>query len=121
MEGKAAQPDKKNQHREEELIQAPFLEGTPQHQLKPDQGGKEKCDIAHGIDRLSQQSRIGTALAIEEDMFTKRHGPCPFDPSLQERGLPRRRFRRRTCRFLFFMASHPRVAPRMLTSNSTLM
>jgi hypothetical protein len=100
MEGEAAQADEKDQHREEKVVRAPLLGGAPQDELKPNQGGQQKGDIAYGVDGLGQKRRIGAALAIEEDVLAKCHGPCPFDPSLQERNLPRRRFHRRTCRFL---------------------
>ncbi len=84
------------------MIGAALLAGTPQQELEPDQSGKQKGDIADDVDGLCQQRLAGAALAIAEDMLAEVHGPHPFDPLLQERGLPRRRFHRRTFRVHLF-------------------
>ena len=95
MEGEAARPDRQHQEDQEIVIGAALLARAPQQELEPDQRGKQKGEIADDVDGLGQQRVAGAALAIAEDMLAEVHGPHPFDPLLQERGLPRRRFHRR--------------------------
>ena len=106
MEGEAAKPDGQHEEDQEIMIGAALLARAPQQELEPDQRGKQKGDIAEGVDRLGQQRVAAAALAIAEDMLAEVHGPHPFDPLLQERGLPRRRFHRRTFRVHLFCGVH---------------
>src|SRR4029077_9943027 len=78
---------------------------------------KQKGDTADDVDGLCQQRLICAALAIAEDMLAKVHGPHPFDPLLQERGLPRRRFHRRTLRVHLFLRPTARTTPLCLARN----
>ena len=95
-------PDRQHQEDQEIVIGAALLAGAPKQELEPDQGGKQKGDIADDVDGLCQQRIARAALAIAEDMLAEVHGPHPFDPLLQERGLPRRRFHRQTFRIHLF-------------------